>query len=267
MATIVSDFNIVTTPRVDFTSTDTQTLADCVVDVTYKLNNSGWEALKSAFPDITSVIDSVHNSVTDVNTFIVYNISDTPLQMIKENFASHAYLLAIAGLLIPVLAYLSQVLNIKLMTVNNSSNNQQSDQMAQQMKMMNNTMPLFSLVLCFTVPVGLGIYWISSALVRTIQQVILNRHFKSLDMDEVIKKNQEKAKKRREKAGISEKQISNAAKIKTKAIQTSADVNTSSAEKEEILKKADSVKSNAKPGSLASKANMVRDYNERNNKK
>ena len=67
--------------------------------------------------------------------------------------------------------------------------------MAQQMKMMNRTMPLFSLVMCFTVPVGLGIYWIASAVVRSIQQFFLNKHFDKIDLDDIIAKNQEKQRK------------------------------------------------------------------------
>jgi YidC/Oxa1 family membrane protein insertase len=190
--------------------------------------------------------------------------------MIKENFSSHTYLLLIAGLLIPIISYLSQVLNIKLMpqaSANKDNKNQQQDAAAQQMKMMNNTMPIFSFILCFTVPVGLGIYWIASALVRCFQQWLLNKHFAKLDMDDVIRKNQEKAKKKRKKLGLSENQISNAAHINTKKIESAAVVSDTSAEKQAQLDLANEKKAQAKPGSLASKANMVRDFNERNNRK
>ena len=64
--------------------------------------------------------------------------------------------MVIAALLVPIISYLTQVLNIKLMPQATASGNDQSDAMAQQMKMMNRMMPLFSLVMCFTVPVGLG---------------------------------------------------------------------------------------------------------------
>ena len=47
------------------------------------------------------------------------------------------------------------MINIKLMPQATNGN----DQMASQMKMMNLMMPLMSFVICFTVPVGLGIYW------------------------------------------------------------------------------------------------------------
>lgn len=69
----------------------------------------------------------------------------------------------------------------------------QSGAMAQQMKMMNRMMPLFSLVMCFTVPVGLGIYWIAGAVVRVVQQYFLNKHFEKMNLEDIIKKNQEKA--------------------------------------------------------------------------
>ena len=70
-----------------------------------------------------------------------------------------------------------------------------------------------SFFICFTVPVGLGIYWISSAVVRGLQQFFVNKHIENLDLEEVMKKNQEKAKKKREKRGISEDYIRQAANI------------------------------------------------------
>ena len=185
--------------------------------------------------------------------------------------ANHAYLLAFAALLIPVISYLTQVLNIKLMPQTPSSpageKNEQADAMANQMKMMNKIMPLFSLVFCFTVPVGLGIYWIASAVARAVQQFFLNKHFDKIDLDDIIKKNQEKARKKREKMGISENQIYNAARMNTKNIDSPAKKQMSSAEKELELEKANAKKSSAKAGSMAAKANMVKDFNERNTRK
>ena len=67
----------------------------------------------------------------------------------------------------------------------------------------------FSLVMVFSVPVGAGIYWIAGSVIRSVQQVVLNRHMKNLDLEAIIEKNKEKAKKKREKQGIHENQISN----------------------------------------------------------
>ncbi len=265
MTQLVTDLNM-RTVQVDFTATDATTLQNYIVDVLYKISSTGWDTLRDAFPSLTDSINSTYEVVSHVNNFIGLNISDTPMQIIKTGFSSGAYLMAIIALLIPVISYLTQVLNIKLMPT--AAGGGDNDQMAQQMKMMNRTMPLFSLIMCFTVPVGLGIYWIASAVVRSIQQFFLNKHFDKINLEDIIAKNQEKAKKKREKMGLSENQISNAARMNTRQVTANqkSSVKTT-AEKELELEKANAVKANAKPGSMAAKANMVREFNERNNKK
>ena len=67
--------------------------------------------------------------------------------------------------------------------------------------------------------------------------------------------------------GIAENQISNAARMSTKHINENAGKTVSSAEKELQLEKANAAKAHAKEGSMAAKANMVRDFNERNSRK
>jgi YidC/Oxa1 family membrane protein insertase len=198
------------------------------------------------------------------NYFLGLNISDTPWNIIQTSFSSHSWLLVIVAALIPILAYVTQVINVKLMPTATTSDN---DQMAMQMKTMNMMMPLMSLFFCFVTPVGLGIYWIASAAVRGVQQFFINRHIQNLDLDQIIAKNQEKAKKKKERLGISEDQIRQAAMMKTKSIESKANTSVSSVEKESELEKAESMKSNAKAGSLAAKANMVKEFNERNNRK
>ena len=264
MTSFVEKMNLLATTRADFTGSDKTVLSNYVVDVLYKMNSSGWDNLKDVFPNLSDLITSTHSVVEGVNKFIVLNISDTPMYVIKDSFANHQWLMIIAALLVPVISYLSQVINIKMMPQASTGDN---DQMAAQMKMMNNIMPLFSLVMCFTVPVGLGIYWIAGAVIRCIQQFFLNKHFDKLDLDEIIKKNQEKAKKKREKMGIAENQIREAARVNTKKIENTAKQSTvTSAQKELELEKAKAAKANAKAGSMAAKANMVKDFNERNNK-
>ena len=60
--------------------------------------------------------------------------------------------------------------------------------------------------------------------------------------------------------------LKKAAQIKTKSIDSKANV-SASADTEEKLAKAAEYKANAKAGSLASKANMVKEFNERNSRK
>ncbi len=262
MADFVTEVNLKTV-RVDFTVTDETVLSNYIVDTLYSMNSSGWELLKEKFAGLTDIITSTQENISKINNFIGINISDTPLNVMTTSVKNGAYLMVILALLIPVISYLTQVLNIKLMPQAPTSSNGEKDAMAAQMNTMNKIMPLFSLVFCFTVPVGLGIYWIISALVRTVQQICLNKHFEKIDLDDIIKKNQEKAKKKREKMGISENQINNAAKLNAKKINEPA---ISSKEKEEILAKAAENRSKAKPGSMSAKANLVKEFNEKNSR-
>lgn len=242
-------------------------LSNYIIDILYKLPSKGWDALMDGkfFDGIQSAVEKTHDALLHFNYFLGLNISDTPWYIIKSNFTDKPdkwLLFVILALLIPILSYLTQMINIKLMPQATNGN----DQMASQMKMMNLMMPLMSLFFCFTVPVGLGIYWICSALVRGIQQFFVNRHIENLDLEAVMAKNEEKAKNKRKKMGLSEDYIKKAAQIKTKSIDSKANV-SASADTEEKLAKAAEYKANAKAGSLASKANMVKEFNERNSRK
>ena len=242
-------------------------LSNYIIDILYKLPSKGWDALMDGkfFDGIQSAVEKTHDALLHFNYFLGLNISDKPWYIIKSNFTDKPdkwLLFVILALLIPVLSYLTQMINIKLMPQATNGN----DQMASQMKMMNLMMPLMSLFFCFTVPVGLGIYWICSALVRGIQQFFVNRHIENLDLEAVMAKNEEKAKNKRKKMGLSEDYIKKAAQIKTKSIDSKANV-SASADTEEKLAKAAEYKANAKAGSLASKANMVKEFNERNSRK
>lgn len=274
LVSLMEKYNVVTSSGLNASNAASKladasgdTLSNYIIDILYKLPSKGWDALMDGkfFDGIQSAVEKTHDALLHFNYFLGLNISDTPWYIIKSNFTDKPdkwLLFVILALLIPVLSYLTQMINIKLMPQATNGN----DQMANQMKMMNLMMPLMSLFICFTVPVGLGIYWICSALVRGIQQFFVNRHIENLDLEAVMAKNEEKAKKKREKMGLSEDYIKKAAQIKTKSIDSKANVSTS-AETEEKLAKAAEYKANAKAGSLASKANMVKEFNERNSRK
>lgn len=259
MQTIYDNANL-TNVAVDFTSTDTTTLSDYCIDVLYKLPTSGWEALATAFPNLTDSINTVITKLENINYLFVLNISDTPWNLIKSGWSVKDFVLIICALLIPVVSYLTQVANIKL----TPQATDQNDQMAQQMKTMNLMMPLMSLFICFTVPVGLGLYWIAGALVRIVQQYFLNKHFEKIDLESIIEKNKEKAAQKAEKRGIRQAQIYEAARMSTK--KTMSEKANISSDKADILNKADEMRSKASAGSLAAKANLVKDFNEKNNK-
>ena len=168
----------------------------------------------------------------------------------------------ITAIVLPLLSAGTQYVSMKLSQA--ISGQQQMDKdnpMAGTMKTMNMTMPLFSLVMVFTLPTGIGIYWIVSAIVRMVQQVFINKHLRKISVDDMIEKNKEKAQKKKEKRGEKAEKINAMAQTNTKSIKSSATKSSSMSdiEREEKLEKA---RANAKPGSLASKANMVKNFNE-----
>ena len=274
LVSLMEKYNVVTSSGLNASNAASKladasgdTLSNYIIDILYKLPSKGWDALMDGkfFDGIQSAVEKTHDALLHFNYFLGLNISDTPWYIIKSNFTDKPdkwLLFVILALLIPVLSYLTQMINIKLMPQATNGN----DQMASQMKMMNLMMPFMSLFICFTVPVGLGIYWICSALVRGIQQFFVNRHIENLDLEAVMAKNEEKAKKKREKMGLSEDYIKKAAQIKTKSIDNKANVSVSAGTEEKLAKAAE-YKANAKAGSLASKANMVKEFNERNSRK
>ena len=121
------------------------------------------------FSGFSDAITKASGNISKMQGFCGLNIADQPLYYIMEFFKNHgSLLLAIVALLIPVLAWATQMLNLKLMpqaATQPADGNDQASAMANSMKTMNMVMPLMSAFFCFTFPVGLGIYWIASAVV------------------------------------------------------------------------------------------------------
>lgn len=249
-----------------------------VVDVLYKFRTANWTSLMEKFPDLSSLIEKTRDEIGDMNYFLGLNIADAPASIFMNAVRSGAILMVIGAAMIPILAAVTQWLNAKLMTSmtdsQNSKNGGEENGMANSMKMMNNIMPIMSAVFCLTLPVGLGIYWIAGAVVRSVQQVVINKHLEKIDLDEVVKKNLEKINKKREKQGLPPQKMTNNAKIATRNINTENTVYVrKSNPKADIQQKAGKIpesshsSTSAKPGSLAAKAMMVKEYNEKHSKK
>ena len=279
MTKIQKDFSVNSGVKPNFVISDTNTVdqvRNYIIDVIYKVPsidslvkpNVDGEVYFESLNSVTEIVNNGLESFHEFNFFLGMNISDTPWNIMGDSFATGNFLMIVVALMVPLTSYLTQVLNLKLMPNNisaNESKSSQEDMMAQQMKMMNKTMPLMSLFFCFTLPVGLGIYWIVSAAYRILQQVIINKIISNLNLDEIIEKNKEKALAKQEKRGIYQNQIREAAAMKTRTMQNNA--NTVDFREVNTNENAYSTKVNAKPGSMAAKANMVRDYNDRNSRK
>jgi YidC/Oxa1 family membrane protein insertase len=249
-----------------------------IIDVLYKFKPDNWDGLFGKFPALSDQITSTRTNVDRMNTFLGgLNIADSPMNIIRTAWTNKAIILLIAAVMIPLLAALTQWLNAKLMTTGtqqaNGKEEAANDQMSQTMKSMNTMMPIMSAVFCLSLPVGMGIYWIAGAVVRSIQQVVINRHLDKIDIDELAKKNLEKLNAKRAKNGLPPEKMNSNAHISTRNIETS-NYGVSASKRAELQKRASEVASkpssgtsNAKPGSLAAKANMVKDYNEKHGRK
>ncbi|MCM1537232.1 MAG: YidC/Oxa1 family membrane protein insertase [bacterium] len=234
------------------------------IDVLNRASSSDWEKIIEQYGNSAA---NVNESLMKYNNFLGLNIGDSPSTIIRNAISSGAWLLVVLAALIPILSAITQWVNVKLAPQPEINNNgQEQSPMMASMKTMNMIMPIMSAIFCYTLPAGMGIYWIASALVRTVQQIVINKHLNKIDVDEMMKKNIEKYNEKLKRAGMPPQQLNNNAKLSTKNVQ-SQKPERSKEEKEAAIKKAtEYYNSNAKPGSLTAKANMVKQYNERNSK-
>ena len=242
--------------------------ADSIVDFLYALSPSQWKSLQdiSQFSGFSDQISKTASEIQKMQTFGVLNIADQPLSYIKTG----SLILIIAALAIPLLSWATQMLNLKLMPQAATQNgNNDNNAMASSMKTMNTVMPLMSAFFCFTFPVGLGIYWIASAVVRSIQQLLINRHLNKMNIDDLVNENMRKMEAKRAKEGLPPQKITN------QAHQSARNINkiekgmsgTDEANRAKKVEEAYKNASHAKAGSITAKANLVRDFEERNKKK
>ena len=136
------------------------------------------------------------------------------------------------------------------------------------MKMMNTMMPVISAVFCVSMPSGLGLYWIMGSVVQCIQQIFINKYMDKVDVEKLIAKNMDKVNKKRAKKGLPPKKVDTSAVTNyEEAVQRKEDEVARRGERaKEIKESTEYYNQNAKPGSLAAKANMVKMYNEKNSK-
>ena len=216
------------------------------------------------------------------NSFLVkgFSLANSPSSVVTSFFNSgNAGKITVAMLIIaiaiPVLSAVTQWVNVMLMPKQETGNGNgdMTDTMASSMKTMNMIMPIMSAFFCYTLPAGLGLYWISGSLVRSVQQVVINKHIDKMDLDEVIAKNADKSAKKMEKLEKNQAKLQQYANMNTKnmggTVSTKSytakttDTKNANIDNKEVKKTSST---GAKPGSLMAKANLVKDYNERNNK-
>ncbi len=254
----------------NFTSGVTSYVQNTLVDVLNKFSTADWANLSDNFSSISGQIDGALAKIQAYNNFLGLNIGDSPSYMVMTGWSNKQYLVILSALIIPVLSAATQWINVKLMPQAAAQSGQdENSAMVNSMKTMNMMMPLMSAFFCFTLPSGMGLYWIAGSVIRSIQQIFVNKHIDKMDIDAMVKKNEEKYKEQMAKnAGkqtVSQRMMSEYSTMNTKKIVTErATVRQTSGENQEKLEKSEQIYSQKKykKGSLAAKANMVKDYNE-----
>lgn len=263
-------------------------LANGIIDVLNRLSSVDLATVAEHY-DLTQLTyqgklilsnDTTRGLVDTYNNFLGLHMGDSPSDLIRAGMAIGAWGIVIGAILIPVLSAATQWINVKLMPQQPKSDNEKANSMAASMKTMNMIMPLMSAWFCFTLPSGMGLYWVAGSVVRSIQQVVINKHIDKIDFDEVIKKNSAKSAKKIEKLKQTQERMNAYANMNTRNIKNSngngqnqartnsgGNARGSMADKASVNAAGASVNTGtAKPGSMLEKANMVKEYNERNNR-
>lgn len=241
--------------NVDLTNTDK------IIDVLNVFSTSNWNQLIELFPNQAELIQTNLEQFNHMNSFLTVNMSQNPGLVFG------------LPILIPILAGVTQYFSVRFMQAGNPTANDEDNPAAASMKMMNTIMPVMSAIMAISLPAGLGLYWIATALFQMLQQILINKYFEKKGVDEIVKENLEKVNKKREKQGLPKQQITSKANLSTKSIDYGQEkLEEAKAKKEandkkikEILESTEYYNKNtsAKPGSLAAKANMVARYDEK----
>ena len=248
-------------------------LSNGIIDVLNKLGSADMATVATHYGLYGSVFEGnlilsengQRGLIDTYNYFLGLNMGDSPMAMLRAAMAVGAIGIIIGSLAIPVLAAVTHWINTKLMPQPESNSKNADDPaaaMAQSMKTMNIMMPIMSAWFCLTLPAGMGLYWIAGSVVRSIQQIIVNKHLDKMDFDEIIKKNSVKSAKKLEKMKENQERMNAYAEMKTRNIQSKAKTDVS----QKSSAPASSTGSTSSTGkSMRDKANMVNRFNQKNN--
>lgn len=258
--------------------------SDYYAQLLNKFSTANWEELSNwasstGNSDLVNTINTTSSNVETMNSFLGLTISNSPQFMFSEaidkfhsaGFSAGVVVAIILAVIVPVLAFLTQYLSVKLTTSMTQSGqkldpNDPAAQMQNSMKTMNVVMPIFSAWICFTLPAGMGIYWIAAAVIRTILAIIVNHRIDKIDIDAMIEENQAKYQKKLEKRKDLTPGLTNYANFSNRNLTSLAEeVTTSSVSEDDRTRRLEEVgalydSGKARKDSLLNAANMVKEY-------
>ena len=171
------------------------TLSPSQIEKSYQIQLSTW----------ADKLDLAKNLGWDINfNFLGIDLSGVPSKSLNAimagNFSDMGTVLLI---LIPIAAVLSTWLSMRQSQklTQNPNVKQNDDDPSQSMsKSMNLMMPIMTGFFTFSLPSGIGIYWIISSIMQIVQQFALDKYFDKKEDDFIVKvpdKNRKNRKKRR----------------------------------------------------------------------
>ena len=235
-----------------------------LIDMLYKFSHEKWESFFSFFSSsdgstLRSAYEAVAPNINKANYFLGIDLSMRPTEMITNGIWWAVF--------IPLLAGGLQWLSSKMMQGPNSGNSKNdSNSAAGMMNSMNIVFPIMSVVFCFMFEAGLGLYWVASAGVQVLIQLFVNNYMNKVDLNEMVQKNVEKMNEKRIKKGLPPRKVQNVTTMvrnledEKKRIEDEKKLNEQKAKESGAFYES---RSTAKKGSLAEKAGMVQQYEER----
>ena len=195
-------------------------------------------------------INAIKN-IGKVNNFFGLSITNTPLSITNTPNGRSV------SILIPLISMGLNFVQNKMMAVKTKTKDGEPNPMSS----MNVVMPIMSGFFCLMLPIGVGLYWIANSLFSIIQQFFVNKRLDKMDIDELVEKSQERAKKKYSKSiSTSGTSISDLARKQTKSIESKTD---SSVESNIANNSADDSDGNSSytPSSISEIANIMKNKN------
>lgn len=222
-----------------------------IISILSNLKVEQWNELKELFPSCADIIANNSEKIIDVNSFLFgLNIADWPTTK------------PFPGLVIPLLALVVQWYQTKQISM--STEDSANNPTAQSMMMMTKIMPFFSAFICLSLPIGVGIYWVVSGVFQIGQQFFVKKHMESVDIDELIEKNREKARQKKIRMGVDpDASFAQIAQQNRKSVASYANNGVSKNASVNVNKNNNnSSNKNFKKGSISAYANMITDKDE-----
>ena len=154
--------------------------------------------------DLYSQLNVVQQLQSDPSKFaslgedFVNSVQSLDMNFLGLNLGNKPELFSIT-VIIPILAGIFSFLQVFISMKTNPTYDAGAAQGGCAMKAMMYTMPLISVWITFTLPIGAGVYWITSYLFMTVQVLVLNKIYNPRELREQAMKEMEERRKKKKK--------------------------------------------------------------------